>query len=85
VVPPEEPEALAEAILTLYRDPAQVEALGQQGRRHALDTYSFEQALHRYERLFTGLVPTASGVMPLDPDAMPPVAGSPVELPEQAP
>jgi colanic acid biosynthesis glycosyl transferase WcaI len=85
VVPPEEPEALAEAILALYRDPAQVEALGQQGRRHALDTYSFEQALHRYERLFTGLVPTASGVMPLDPDAMPPVAGSPVELPEQAP
>jgi colanic acid biosynthesis glycosyl transferase WcaI len=59
VVPPEDPKALAAAILDLQQHPERVEALGQQGRRYALETYAFQAALNRYEQLFARLVPTA--------------------------
>lgn len=56
VVEPENPEHLADAILSLYHDPNRVAALAQQGRRYALNHYSFEQALNQYENLFASLV-----------------------------
>ncbi len=59
VVKPENPTALATAILDLYRDSSKVEALGRQGRQYALEHYAFEQALNRYECLFEHLLPTA--------------------------
>ena len=52
VVPPESPPTLANAILDLYNNPRKAELLGRQGRQHALEQYSFEEAVNRYERLF---------------------------------
>ena len=51
-VAPEDPLALAEAIQELFYNPAKVEALGQQGRKYAVDHYGFEDALNQYEALF---------------------------------
>ncbi len=56
VVPPEDPNALAAKILELYHNPAQVTALGQQGRKYAQEYFSFEQALLKYEALFSQVV-----------------------------
>lgn len=55
VVTPEDPEALAVAIESLYNNPEKCELLGRQGRQHAMECYSFDQALNRYETLFTSL------------------------------
>lgn len=53
VVPPEDAESLANAIVDLYKNPEQVQTLGQQGRKYAEDYFSIEQALNEYEQLFT--------------------------------
>jgi colanic acid biosynthesis glycosyl transferase WcaI len=58
VVEPENASALANAIQELYDKPEWTAKLGQQGRQHALNEYSFEQALNRYEALFERLVGT---------------------------
>lgn len=55
VVPPEDPDALATAILELYDNPDKVKMLGEKGRQYAVENYSFEQALDRYEKLFAAL------------------------------
>jgi colanic acid biosynthesis glycosyl transferase WcaI len=55
VVAPEDPGALADAVLELYADPTQAEILGQRGREFALDRYSFDQALNQYEALFAAV------------------------------
>ncbi|MBZ8179906.1 glycosyltransferase family 4 protein [Oscillatoria salina] len=52
VVPPEDPQALANAIKELYFNPEKVAQLGKQSREHAIANYSFESALERYEQLF---------------------------------
>ncbi|MGV0024068.1 glycosyltransferase family 4 protein [Phormidesmis priestleyi ANT.L61.2] len=62
VVAPENPEALANQILELYRNPEQAELLGKQGRQYAIDRYSFEQALNQYEALFEKVKDSASSV-----------------------
>lgn len=77
VIPPENPRELARAVLHLYENPDYAAKLGQQGRQHALDEYSFEQALRRYEQLFnqltarqrslTELRPTAPAALGTDP------------------
>lgn len=56
VVPPEAPQNLANAIFDLYENPRKTELLGHQGRQHALEQYSFEEAINRYERLFEDIV-----------------------------
>lgn len=55
VVPPEDPNALAEAVLKIYNDRCYGETLGTQGRQYAVDYYRFERSLQAYERLFTEL------------------------------
>jgi glycosyltransferase involved in cell wall biosynthesis len=50
-VPPEDPALLAEAILTLRRDPALRERLGQNGRAYALRYHSPESAAEQFELL----------------------------------
>ncbi|MGB9872507.1 MAG: glycosyltransferase [Anaerolineae bacterium] len=50
-VPPEDPRALAEAVLALYRDPALREKMGQSGHRYAEQHLSLEVCTHRYELL----------------------------------
>jgi colanic acid biosynthesis glycosyl transferase WcaI len=52
VIPPENPEAMADQIVQLYQNPEWVEQLGRQGRQYAVERYSFEQALNQYEALF---------------------------------
>ena len=66
VVEPENPEVLANAFLELYLDPVKADFLGRQGRRHAIEMYSFEQALNRYEALFSRITgcPQAATVLP---------------------
>lgn len=56
VVPPEDPQALAEAIRELYKDPERVKVLGQNSRKHAIENYAFDAALDRYENLFDKLL-----------------------------
>ncbi|MBF2064212.1 MAG: WcaI family glycosyltransferase [Calothrix sp. C42_A2020_038] len=52
VVPPEDPLALAEAILDLYQAPELVNSLGYNSRKYAVENYSFDNALNQYENLF---------------------------------
>lgn len=58
VVAPENPEALANAILKLSSDPELADRYGYQGRQYALERYSFEQALMQYEKLFYAVAST---------------------------
>ncbi|MBD1913573.1 MULTISPECIES: glycosyltransferase family 4 protein [unclassified Leptolyngbya] len=64
VLPPEQPDLLADAILRLYHNPAEAEAMGVQGRHYAIQHYSLEQALDSYESLFTKLVGKPPAVEP---------------------
>lgn len=63
VVPPEEPKALADSILELYKQPEKVQILGQQGRKYAEEYYSIEQALNQYESLFNQVAAQPSAVL----------------------
>ncbi|MEH2061773.1 MAG: glycosyltransferase family 4 protein [Nostoc sp.] len=51
IVPPEDPQALAIAILNLYENPEKVKTLGYKSRQYAVEHYAFEQALNQYESL----------------------------------
>lgn len=55
LVPPEDPDALAAAILDLYHQPETVKRLSQKSRQYALEHYTLEQALSQYEQLFTSV------------------------------
>jgi colanic acid biosynthesis glycosyl transferase WcaI len=59
VVEPEQPEQLAAALEDLYRQPIKANTLAEQGRAFAVQNYSFEKALSRYESLFYDV--TSSG------------------------
>jgi len=52
VVDPESPDALADAVHKLYKNPTLAAQLGLKGRKFALENYSFDQALYSYENLF---------------------------------
>lgn len=56
VVEPESPDALADAVQDLYTNPALGKKLGKKGRQFAVENYSLEQALDRYEGLFSHVV-----------------------------
>jgi len=56
VVTPESPEALAKAVVDLFINPVKAAQLGQKGRQFALEYYSFQQALDRYEMLFAEVI-----------------------------
>jgi|UPI000365DCDE colanic acid biosynthesis glycosyl transferase WcaI len=62
IVPPEDSDALAKAILHLYQHPKKVITLGYNSRQYAVEQYAFEQALNQYESLFQTL--TTAGVLP---------------------
>ncbi|MBE9200924.1 MULTISPECIES: glycosyltransferase family 4 protein [unclassified Nodularia (in: cyanobacteria)] len=57
VVHPESPDALADAVQKLYKNPTLAAHLGEKGRKFAVENYSFDQALHRYEELFYDVTP----------------------------
>jgi len=52
IVPPEDCQALAAAILELYQHPEKVKTLGYNSRQYAVEQYAFDQALNHYESLF---------------------------------
>ncbi|MEH2225530.1 glycosyltransferase family 4 protein [Nostoc sp.] len=56
VVEPESPQAMAAAVHDLYANPALGRKLGSTGRQFAEENYSLEQALDRYEWLFSHIV-----------------------------
>jgi len=55
IIPPEDPAALAATIEELYYNPDKVKQLGEKSRQYAVENYTFEQALDRYEKLFTAI------------------------------
>ena len=55
-VPPEDPEALAEAIRTLYQDPEGAAEMGRRGRAHVEAHYTSVSVARQYEALFTKLL-----------------------------
>lgn len=55
VVPPGDPRALAEAILSLYRDPARCALMGQRGRRYVEENYSRSMWARRLEGALNSL------------------------------
>ncbi|MEH2163826.1 MAG: glycosyltransferase family 4 protein [Nostoc sp.] len=56
IVEPESADALAAAVLDLYHQPELAAQLGRKGRKFAVENYSFEQALNRYEELFADAI-----------------------------
>lgn len=68
VVEPENPDALATAILELHSDRAKAEMLGQKGRQYAVERYAFEQALNQYEALFKSVAFNAASSLPTLPE-----------------
>ncbi|MGB3510470.1 MAG: glycosyltransferase family 4 protein [Microcoleaceae cyanobacterium] len=56
VVPPEDPQALADAVLDLYQNPEKTQTFGQQGRIYTEKNFSLEAALDKYKKLFDELV-----------------------------
>ena len=55
IVPPEEPQPLADAIIKLYRDRTLADRLGYKGRIYAEQNYDFKLALDKYEQLFISI------------------------------
>jgi colanic acid biosynthesis glycosyl transferase WcaI len=63
VIPPESPQALAKAVLELYTNSVKATELGQKGRLHAVERYSFEQAIAQYEALFSAVVSRSTSIV----------------------
>ncbi len=55
LVPPREPGALSEAILRVLSDREAALEMGQKARARAQETFSLDQAAHRYSRFYTYL------------------------------
>jgi colanic acid biosynthesis glycosyl transferase WcaI len=64
VVEPESSDDLVSAIMNLYTNPAKAKKLGEQGRKFAVERYSFEQALQQYEELFAEVIATKTSTLP---------------------
>jgi len=54
-VPPESPEKLAEAILTLFRNKRLAKSMGLKGRKFAEEYFSLERAVNDYEKILFSL------------------------------
>jgi len=59
LVPPEDPEALASACLTLLAEPARASRLGRAGRERAARQFGLQQMIRRYEELYGDVVGAA--------------------------
>ena len=52
LVPPKDPEAMAEAIVTLLRDKKKAQRMGQAGRKRAEKMFSIEENVRKTEKLY---------------------------------
>ncbi|WP_392534291.1 glycosyltransferase family 4 protein [Nostoc sp. C117] len=68
VVEPESPYAMAAAIHDLYTNPSLAAKLGHTGRQFAEANYSLEQALDRYEWLFSHVVTNRKSIWRILPE-----------------
>ena len=58
LVPPRDPRAMADALLTLLRDPARASAMGQAGRRRAENLFDRERCIRQLEQLYEEVLAT---------------------------
>jgi len=56
LIPPHDPQALAEAVVALLRHPDQASTLGARGRRLVEKEYTLELMLQKLEALYRDLV-----------------------------
>ena len=56
LVPPRDPQALADAILRLLRDPGLRQRMGEAGRARVAAHFSIEQMVHKTEALYEQLL-----------------------------
>ena len=56
LVPPSDPDALAEAIVRLLRDPALRRRMGRAGRRRVEEHFNIEETVRRTEEVYTTLL-----------------------------
>jgi glycosyltransferase involved in cell wall biosynthesis len=61
LVPPSAPEALSEAILGIALNPQRAKALGEAARVAAVERYSLDTCVDRYEKLWRGLAEGRAG------------------------
>jgi len=70
LVPPADPAALAEAILTVWRDPGGGRAMGRTGRQRAEDRFNVRRMVADYETLYLeGGKPERRSASPVRSDA----------------
>ncbi len=70
LVPPADPAALAEAILTVWRDPGGGQAMGRTGRQRAEDRFNVRRMVADYETLYLeGGKPERRSISPVRSDA----------------
>ncbi|MEH2414522.1 glycosyltransferase family 4 protein [Nostoc sp.] len=68
IVEPESANALAAAVWDLYNQPELAAKLGREGRKFAVENYSFEQALDRYEELFSDVIAKEATTLDILPE-----------------
>jgi glycosyltransferase involved in cell wall biosynthesis len=56
LVPPEDPEAIAQALNALIGDPARREDMGELGRKRALEHFSLAKSVREFESLYAELL-----------------------------
>ena len=56
LVPPRDPEALAQAIITLLRNPGRARAMGEAGRKRVLEHFTVERMVAETERVYQALL-----------------------------
>ena len=52
LVPPNDPDALAQAVRSLFDDPARAAALGEAARARAVESFSAQAMARQYEELY---------------------------------
>lgn len=66
-VPPGDVEQFSEAVVQILEDPHLAARLGEQNRQRAIDQFSLDAMVARYETLYEALL-SGSGIPPLDVD-----------------
>lgn len=65
-IEPEDPQALADAVRTLYKNRERAVEMGRHGRRHVEAHYTRVSVARQYEAVFARLLPDKSAVTPMN-------------------
>jgi len=66
LVSPNDIDALANALLSLYRDPARAASMGEAGRRLAQSQYSMDDFIDRLDEVYHAVIQSRETSIPLD-------------------